>query len=60
LKLRKFFVELDKNLKTNKVKVMIGKKLVENSFKQNDSSCEISFNNVAIINTGQIMSIKIS
>jgi len=60
LKLRKFFVELDKNQKSNKVEVMIGKKIIENSFKQNDISWEISFNDAAMINTDQLLSIKIS
>ena len=60
LKLRKFFVELNSNQKTNKVEVLVGKKMMENSFKQNNSFCEISLKDVALINTNQILSIKIS
>ena len=60
LKLNKFFAEMDKAQKANKAEVMIGKEIVKSSFKQTGTSCEISFNNAALINTKKIMSIKIS
>lgn len=60
LKLRKFFVECDSDQKANKVEVMVGNKMIVNSFKQNNSSCEISFKNVAIININRTLTIKIS
>ena len=51
---------MDKAQKANKAEVMIGKEIVKSSFKQTGTSCEISFNNAALINTKKIMSIKIS
>jgi len=60
LKLNKFFANIDKGQKANKVEVTIDKKIIENSFKQTDTSCEISFTKAAIINADQVISIKIS
>ncbi|HEY5407564.1 MAG TPA: GH116 family glycosyl-hydrolase [Ginsengibacter sp.] len=60
LTVQKFFAGLDKDQKANKVEVLINKKVIESNFKQADNACEISFNNAEIINTGKLMSIKIS
>ncbi|MDQ2864132.1 MAG: hypothetical protein M3R50_10905 [Bacteroidota bacterium] len=60
MNLTKLFFDLDKNQQAKNVEVMIGEKVVGNVFKQTDTSCEISFNNSELINTGGLMSIKIS
>jgi len=60
LNLKKFLVDLDKNQKANKVEITIDKRVIANSFKQEDTTCEIIFNDAELINTDESMSIKIS
>ncbi|HSQ44096.1 MAG TPA: hypothetical protein VLM16_03815, partial [Ginsengibacter sp.] len=60
LTLKKFFADLDKKQKANNVEVMIGKKVIEKSFRQIGTSCEISFNDAEIINCDESLTIKIN
>ena len=60
LTITKLFVEPDKNQKVKKVEITIGKNTIASSFKQADAICEIVLNNAEIINTNQLMSVKIS
>jgi len=60
LNLTKFKADLDKNQKANKVEVMIDKKGIISSFKQEDTACEIDFNDPQLILAGQRVSIKMS
>ncbi|HEV2478439.1 MAG TPA: GH116 family glycosyl-hydrolase [Puia sp.] len=60
LMLKAFTVELDKGHKAAAVDVKLGQSTIACGFSLTDSRCEISFNNPATINRGEVLSIKIS
>jgi non-lysosomal glucosylceramidase len=60
LKLEKFSVELDKNQKAAGVEVTVDQNSVACTFLQTATRCEIAFNDARMIDTDQVLAIKIS
>jgi non-lysosomal glucosylceramidase len=60
LRLQRLSVELDEHQKAVGVEVMVDQKSVACTFLQTATRCEITFNDALMIDTGQVLAIKIS
>jgi hypothetical protein len=60
LALSKLFFELDKNQKEGKVEVVLNNKMIPSKIIQNGTACEVSMNELVLVNADQTITVKIS